>query len=372
MINDFGYSQVLDQSLYTYSEPIEIRKWPGNGYINVKVGYVKKHPENNCILLEKQWKGKNGYEIDKFNIRDGEDWLSIKKAVDNLWPELKEGITSEDIEKAINKAVSETKLLDLIAKYPELLSKIPEDIDILSLPQEEKEALKKLLQVGGKITNEVIKKLSEQPINDLEDFVRLLGELKLSTINSLITHISSRVNFINMFEKVIHNEGSYERRGKDSIHNLLRFNIWMVDRNFSVLHDDETLRNIILAEWDKEVAKGKDMGKRPDFLCMVDLLSERSNYKKLVIIEIKRPSVKICLDHIDQVMEYRTTLQEHSGKPIDEFTCYLVGKEVDKKLQMNDFSRSGFVIKTYTDFIGEARHFYEEYLKIIQAENLAF
>jgi hypothetical protein len=38
---------------------------------------------------------------------------------------------------------------------------------------------------------------------------------------------------------------------------------------------------------------------------------------------------------------------------------------------VNDLSKSGFVCKTYTDFIAEARSFYEEYMRIIEEEDLA-
>jgi len=28
-----------------------------------------------------------------------------------------------------------------------------------------------------------------------------------------------------------------------------RTNIWLIDQNYSVLHDDETLKNIVYAQW---------------------------------------------------------------------------------------------------------------------------
>lgn len=359
----------IKKSGYSYSKPIVIKKW-SHGQISVKVGYVKKHPEKNCIVLEKRWKSsKDWTETKTFNIKDGQDWIKIKTAVEKLWPELEEFSSADEIQEVVGKLSSEFQLLELLAKYPELLSQVPEDVDILSMPKEHKEALRQLLSVGGSVANLAIKKLAEQPIEDLGQFVEILEELRLSTINSLVTHVTSRLNFIDMFEKAIHNDKSYEKRGKDSIHNLLRLNIWMIDRNFSVLHDDETLKKIILKQWDK---KANDERNRPDFLCMVDPLSEEDGYKKLAIIEIKRPSVKINLQHIDQIMGYRTILQTHSGKPVDDFICYLVGRRVDQKLQLNDLSQSGFYIKTYTDFIRDARNFYKEYLKIIEAEELAF
>lgn len=366
------WSQIeIKESEYHYSTPIVIKKWPG-GHISVIVGYVNKHPERNCICLQKQWTGTGGrFEKQKFNIKDGNDWLKIKEAIEKLWPELSQAPSAQDIQKAIAKVSKETDLLELITKYPDLLSQIPQDINILELPEDQKESLKKLLSVGGKIANSVIKKLAEQPIKDIEEFVKLLEELKLSTINSLVTHVTSRINFIDMFETVIHQDSSYERRGAGSVHNLLKANIWIVDRNYSILHDDETLKKIIVEQWGKEIDPVDEVDTRPDFLCMIDPLSEKRGYKKLIILEIKRPTVKIMFPHMEQVMKYKTVLQKYSGKLINEYTCYMIGREIDPVLAATDFSGVGFIYKTYTDFISEARVFYKEYLKIIEDEAFA-
>jgi hypothetical protein len=361
----------LKVSDYQYSDPIVIKKWNG-GQISVIVGYLDKHPDRNVICLQKRWIGTGGrIEEQKFNIKDGTDWLKIKEAIEKLWPELSQTPTAQDIQKAIAKVSQETDLLELISKYPDLLSQIPKDINILELPEDQKESLKKLLSVGGEIANSVINKLAEQPIKDIEEFIKLLEELKLSTINSLVTHVTSRINFINMFETVIHDNNSYERRGPGSVHNLLKANMWIVDRNYSILHDDTTLKTIIAEQWGKEINPIDPAETRPDFLCMSDPFSESRGQTKLVILEIKKPTVKIKFAHMEQVMKYKTVLQKYSGKKIDDYKCYMIGREIDPDFAANDFSSSGFVCKTYTDFISEARVFYQEYLKIVEDESLA-
>lgn len=363
----------LPESKYKFSDPIIVRKWPGDGVISVQVGYVREHPEKHCIYLYKRWKkSSNGYGEEKFYIKDGNDWLSIKTAIEKLWPELGELPSVSDIDEAIEKIGRETQLLELLAKYPDLLAKLPQDVNILALPEGQKEAFKKLLAAGGQIANTIISNLAEQPIEDLSQFVKLLEELKLSTINSLVTHVTSRIKFIDMFEKAIHNDDSYERRGDDSIHNLLKLNMWIINQNYSILHDDTTLKNIILAQWEKKLTADEHGNVRPDFLCMVDPIAEEEGKTRLVVIEIKRPSIKINLSHIGQVMEYRTILQKYSGRDIEDFKCYVIGREVDPQLQVNSFASSGFNVKTYTDFIREAKRFYKEYLKIIEVERLAF
>ena len=292
---------IIRESAYNYSSPIIIREWPGGGSISVIVGYVRKYPERNSIVLSKRWTGVNGLQESKFYIKAGSDWLKIKQAVEKLWPELDQTQTPEEIDSAIRKVSKEVNLLELFARYPNLLKQIPENINILSLPEDQKESLNNFLSAGGELANLIISELSKQPVSDLEGFSKILDKLKLSTINSLVTHVTSRIGFIDIFEKVVRDDNSYEIRGQESVHNLLKSNIWMVNRNFSVLHDDETLRSIIATEWEKENHPSEHGKLRLDFLCMVNQLEEQQGQRNLVIIEIKRPSVVINMDHLNQV-----------------------------------------------------------------------
>lgn len=364
------FSIPIPRSQYAFSEPVTIKSWNG-GSIVAKVGYVREHPEKNKIRLEKSWTSRGGQiQVQEYNIKKG-DWADVKTVVERLLPEIGETPSEMDIESAVKKIGQDAQLLEVISKYPDFLSRLPENIDILSLPDDKKAALFQFLDSGGEVANSVIAKLSAQPLKDLEEFAKLLDDLKLSTINSLVTHVTGRINFISMFEKVVHNNASYERRGKDSVHNLLRANIWLLDRNYTVLHNDETLKSIIHARWNEEI-NDDEAGQRPDFLCMTDRMGQEEGYSNLVIIEIKRPSVEIKLEHIRQVMKYKEILQKHSGVSNPKFKCYIIGREIENSLLANPLSDSGFITKTYTDFIGDARKFYHDYLETIKEETYAF
>jgi len=354
-------------SEYQYSKPVTIREWNG-GKITVKVGYVQKHPERRDLVLEKYWAapaGKPGYQ--QFNVKDAKDWKQICATVDNLWPEL-EGIISEaNIKNAIQKVAAETELLDLLSQYPEIIGSLPHNVNLLTLPEEQRKALFTFLEVGRDIAGKALTRLSKEPIEDVHQLIKILENYKLSTVNSLVTYVTSRLSFIDTFEKVIHNSASYERKGADSVHNLLKANIWLVDRNYSILNDDETLKNIIFEQWKKQV-NGQEMEQRPDFLCMTKRTEPNDT---LVIIEIKRPRIVIKFEMVEQALRYRAILKNHSGKSHEYFKAFLVGKTIDPLLHDNSLSESGIVVKTYTDFIGDARRFYEEYLEIVKKEQYA-
>lgn len=363
------------QSDYKFSEPIIIRQWSGGkGCIDVRVGFVREHPEHNQIVLFKRYPVNGKIEEYKYYIKGQADWVAIRKAVERLWPELEasEEIDSVQISAAIQKVSSEVELLDLLAQYPELLSKIPSSIDILNLPENHKEALLGFFSTGGEVAQRVIQKLAEEPVNDIEDFIGILDEMRLSTVNSLVSHLQYRLTFIDKFESAIQNDSTFERRGDDSIHNLLKANMWILDRNYTILHDDTTLKNIIYQQFDRAAAsRGDDnLETRPDFLCMVGR-REGNVISEMIIIEIKRPSVSLTMRHMEQLMAYKSILDAHSGTTVRNFKCFLIGWQKSTGFQNVDLSASGFYTKTYTDFIGEARQFYEEYLEIVQSDNRA-
>jgi len=61
------------------------------------------------------------------------------------------------------------------------------------------------------------------------------------------------------------------------VHNLLRTNIWLIDQNYSVLHDDETLKNIVYAQWNStETVKTETSDPTS---CMTDRFSQETGYK---------------------------------------------------------------------------------------------
>lgn len=154
------------------------------GQVTAAVGYVTKSPGKNIIRLEKTCKGPGGaLQSHKYNIAKG-DWAGIKRAIEALLPEIGDTPTEQDIDNAIHRVSRETQLLELIARYPELLSQIPKDVDILSLPHSQKDGLRQLLLAGGEIANSIITKLARQPVGDIEQFSQLLDDFKLSTINS--------------------------------------------------------------------------------------------------------------------------------------------------------------------------------------------
>jgi hypothetical protein len=141
--------------------------------------------------------------------------------------------------------------------------------------------------------------------------------------------------------------------------------MWILDRNYTILHDDTTLKNIIYEQFSSVIEDDSvNRERRPDFLCMTGRRDENV-ISQMVLIEIKRPTVSLTMRHMEQLMNYKSILDSHSGATVANFKCYLIGRQKTSAFKNIDLSASGYSVKTYSDFIAEARQFYEEYLQII-------
>lgn len=360
-----GYK--IPVSKYQFSNSITIREWNhGSGVLRVGIGFVTEHPDQNSIVLVKEIKRANGFweTTSQFYLPTDryEDWVCIKNAVEKLWPEVAGKSSAAEFEEAIGKVEGDFKLLALLAKYPGLLKAIPADLDIMALPQEEREALLNFIGTGGDVSIKILEKLAQESPADLEEFKKLLEGYRLSTTNALLTHIIGRLSFIDTFEKLVLDDSVYERRGIGSVHNTLLAGIWMVDHRFVILHDDETLKKVIYKQTGFEM-NTPEYERRPDFLCLIDDEPSAST-RQLVILEIKRPSYAVKFSDLEQIFFYADVVKKFFPNSQWKVKKYLIGGKFEDLIRTAELDRSETYIWTYSELVEQARKFYREYRKI--------
>src|SRR5690606_19979447 len=130
----------------------------------------------------------------------------------------------------------------------------------------------------------------------------LMESLTLGQISAVATEVQRRVGLLETFSERARDEKTYEISGAGSIHRLLEQAMWIVDERYWLMHSNRQLRTVVgdeLAKKDKRFEK-----RRPDFVCgAVD--------KKLIIIEIKRPSHTLDVDDLNQLEQYVAICQEY-------------------------------------------------------------
>jgi hypothetical protein len=125
------------------------------------------------------------------------------------------------------------------------------------------------------------------------------------------------------------------------------------------MNSNSTLRKIVgdqLAEDDKKFEL-----KRPDFVCgTVD--------KKLIIIELKRPSHTLDVDDLNQLERYVVICEEYSSEH-SSHEAILVGTKQSDDLRRTLKVRGGsFKVLTFVDIIHDAERRYKKYLDAISGE----
>jgi len=185
----------------------------------------------------------------------------------------------------------------------------------------------------------------------------LLKQWSLRQVMAISAEVKHRLETIDIFNKAILDDKTYEIIGDGSVHRILENAMWIIDERYWLIHSNETLRTIVgdeLAKKDKKIAK-----KRPDFVCgKVD--------NKMIIVEIKRPSHELSIDDLDQLETYLLIIEQNSGEKLF-FEAYLVGKKISDDLRKRlKYRGPQFKVRTYSDLIDDVKNRYTEFYKSLK------
>ena len=275
-----------------------------------------------------------------------------------------------DVEDAPSKDVLETvpeEILDFIQNNPGATIKLISALNIDKLDEEDFDYLGQVIKVLNdsvlkankrlKISfQDLLGKITKEDAEGMDKLSDLMNTWSLVQITSLTKLIKERLDSIEMFEKLIHDNKTYELKSDNSIHRILERSMWLIDENYWLVQSNKSLRNFIgdeLEKLDKKYAY-----KRPDFVCV-------QSDKKLIIVEIKRPSIELGKDELDQIELYLRLIKKYKGNDYST-DAYLIGNKISNEAREVLEFRRGIKIRTYQDIIETNRYKYQNFLKIIE------
>ena len=276
-------------------------------------------------------------------FKNNEIELPSKKEVVKVISNLDESIST--LSKKQQKEIPK-KIIDLIQNgEPNFIYQILSAVDGSS--QRFQLELKTLLE---KIPKD---KSSTRGLEDLSEF---MDKWNLHQITSLLSIVKSRLQTIETFEQMIHDEKTYEIRGDKSIHRILENSMWLVDDKYWIVSSNKSLRDFIRESIEKEDKKYSK--KRPDFVCV-------DHDNKTIILEIKRPSVELKKEEIDQAVLYLRMVKKYRSqkKPIE---VYLIGNTISEEARDIAELMPTIKLQTYQDFLEKCRARYKQYLSVVE------
>ncbi len=307
------------------------------GYLAVLQNILKKGAQ------ELEWKYKNDLEVKLEEVTDKKEKRDILKSNKSS------GIPEE--------------ILEFIQKFPDFTKKL------ISLDLENKK-LEEILEVMNMTADaisvsgdrfriafqELLGKISKEEPKSMMELSDLMEKYNLNQLTSLLNIVKSRLQTIETFEQMIHNDKTYEIRGDKSVHRVLENSMWLVDDKYWIVSSNKSLRDFIGVGMEKEDKKYKS--KRPDFVCV-------DHDNKIIILEIKRPSVELKKEEIDQAVLYLRMIKKYHSqkKPVE---VYLIGNTISEEARDIAELMPTIKLQTYQEFLEKCRARYKQYLNIVE------
>lgn len=323
------------------------KKWTSGITIFAIIG-DSEHPDRNYIVLERTLAGKPE-KNQKFNLHLS-DWNKLK--------ELIESDTAEDHNWPIQEKITEETTLiqsleEVLKENPDFWEKILSNKNIAKLSKASFESLDKLAIRIYEIKTEnidfLLKQLSEAKDDELENFISLLNELRIGQISTIVELVKKKISIIKFLEKLIAEEETKEKE----IHELLKRNLWLLDNNYDLVRSDKPLSDYL----DKNIGEDPELRKRPDLIIKMFLQDPHH----IILVELKRPSVKLKPEHIGQVMKYKGIIQKHNPN-IKIIDIFLLGYDIDSTMPTG---LSDLKVEVLENIVNKKKIEFDEFLKII-------
>lgn len=348
---------ILDSAYIRASPPMSV---------HVKEGYNDDDPRAFQITMMNP----GGDEITwpSVTLKNPELYQKLLRGFQELYSETRWDERSELLEDLSEDHEDTDKVRDLLEQYPSFFNEVLDEVDFENMREEDigflTDSIRNLnetvLQAEGEIQQsflDLLGQLSEEDDTAYEELASLFEEWNALQVTSTTNVLMRRLQFLQTFDDMIHNDDVYEIRGDQSVHRSLESNLWLLDENYWLMQSDGSLRSFIQEEFEEEMADGDEeyARRRPDFVCA-------THRGELVIAEIKRPSHELQREDVQQLETYLIFANNYSGDDYEPIHGYLVGRTANEMAESAAENNNRIEILTYNDILTEARHRYREYL----------
>lgn len=221
--------------------------------------------------------------------------------------------------------------------------------------------------------------------DEVEEFRQLIQKTSLTDVIAASRKISDRLEFLASLEAMI-NEPDLKKvvKERSQLHRILAGETWVFREEYALVGDDHTLRTVLkshreilgdvaLTDEDVESDVVDDDGK----VGVVDLMlskviAQPHERKEHVVIELKRPSVHVGKNQLQQIEEYAFAVA-NDGRFAglnDSFEFWIIGDKLDEYAQFKanqENQEPGVTVKsakpditvravTWAQVIRDARH----------------
>lgn len=204
---------------------------------------------------------------------------------------------------------------------------------------------------------ELVQEMERLPTEQAGDLLRLFHEWHLIEARELFKIMQGRLAAIKQLRSLIEQDA----KEVPDIHNFLVKHHWIIDPSWTVAYDEVYYSRLLKEQFEEKVETEED--RRIDLVCL-------GTGDTVHIVELKRPSKRIKVKDITQVMEYvsliKNKMGNHPTKCYRYARGYLVGGDNvadDANTTLNSLVRDVYYY-SYADLIRNAEMLHVEFMKV--------
>jgi hypothetical protein len=260
----------------------------------------------------------------------------IEKRLDALGPDVRarlDATIDSVISKLSRNETDETidQIIDLILRYYE------------------SDALRVILETIREAAPEEVDRLS-----------RLLARYGAARLGEVASTLHTQIEVIEVLREKVR-----EKVIEAEIHKIIAKNIWLLRDDLTYWFDNKSFATTLGDALAESFIYAS--GQRPDLACFDDSLQQRKQGdppERLLVVEFKRPGIKISLNELMQVMQYKTVFSESlPGFSGDDIEVVILGDKFDSTVDRGAIT---YTMKSYDELLHEASDRYRElYAKLV-------
>lgn len=204
------------------------------------------------------------------------------------------------------------------------------------------------------VLRELLNSIISADIGDIERLSSLINEWGLKQMNTVSEIIKEQIDIIKKLEDLIDSDKALEVE----VHKLIEGNLWLVREGLELWASDKPLKKVLEDHFDQLYTKNQD--ERPDLVCR-----SRDNGNQAIIMEFKRPSVKIKMDHVTQALTYESVIK--AQRPNLNFETFIMGREYTPDVMASKLKleKSGLFLWSFGELLQRTRARFEQILEIL-------
>ncbi|AKG53307.1 repair protein [Dehalogenimonas sp. WBC-2] len=186
--------------------------------------------------------------------------------------------------------------------------------------------------------------------DEITKFADLLKRTSLSSVIAISELLVGRFQFINELKELIYGASSVLVKERQHLHKIIEGHTWIFGEQFHLLGSDVAINTLLpiinsvvkdATESEAFITVGDQLRDIPDLYLMGTKWNEGSKYHQHLIVEMKRPSIKIVAEHIEQLKRYASKIVQHpmfAQQPTSHrFTFICVSSDVSENVQKTEY-----------------------------------